>query len=245
MNIILLCFIFFLVSIVGVSTGGLSLLTVPLLIFAGLTPVQAVSTNMVGLVFISLSGAAGFRPQLKKSSFLMLFKLSAISAAASLAGARVLFSVNETLLKNIIGGAIIAVTLSLLFFRDPGLVEVKKGRVKKGIGWILIFTAGIYGGFFSGGYITILSYILIFFWGFTFLRAAAVTKVLNLFSSAAASLYFIYRGSVIFSYALPISAAMFAGGYLGARIALLKGNRWLRKIFLAAAAVLGAAMAAG
>ncbi len=231
---------------VGVSTGGLSLVTVPLLIFSGLSPHNAVATNMFGLIFMSLSGAAGFAPEIKKTPVSLTLKLSVITAVASFAGAGIVLAVDEKALRSVIAVVILAVTVIVFFNRRAGLNErtdsPRRGRTA---GWIAVFVLGIYGGFFSGAYITILTYVFILLWGMSFLRAAGLTKVLNTFSSAAACAYFIYYGAVDFSYALPISAAMFAGGYAGARIAVLKGNRWLRNIFMAAAAAMSILLLSG
>lgn len=239
MNIFALTIIFFAISLVGVSTGGLSLITVPLLIFSGLSPSAAIATNMLGLVFISLSGAAGFFSELKKIKFSFIVKLSLISAGASFMGARLVLLINEDVLRIIIVAVILTVTLLFFFYPDLGINERHTAKRRRAAGWGFVFILGVYGGFFSGAYITMLTYVFLIFWGMTFLKAAALTKVLNFFSSAAASCYFISSGAIDFSYALPLATAMLAGGYLGARTAVLKGNNRLRHLFLGAALLLG------
>ncbi len=242
MDIILLCIVFFPVSMVGVSTGGLSLINVPLLIFAGLPPQQAIATNMLGLTFMSISGAAGFAKEIKKLSGALIIKLSLVTAIASFLGARIVLMIDENVLKNIIAAVILVVTILVFFSKNLGLKQFKTGLNRRSAGWIIVFILGIYGGFFSGGYITMLTYTFLFFWGMTFIQAVGLTKVLNIFSSGAACVYFIYTGTINFRYGIPLAAVMFAGGYTGAKIAVFKGNNWLRYIFLAAAAAMGVAI---
>ncbi|MGM0442517.1 MAG: sulfite exporter TauE/SafE family protein [Elusimicrobiota bacterium] len=242
MDIILLSIAFFPISMVGVSTGGLSLINVPLLIFAGLPPRQAIATNMLGLTFMSISGAAGFAKEIKKLSGALIIKLSLVTAVASFLGARIVLMINENVLKNIIAVVVLGVTILVYFSKNLGVKQLKTGRARRFAGWILVFILGIYGGFFSGGYITMLTYAFLFFWGMTFVQAVGITKVLNIFSSGAATIYFIYTGTINFRYGIPLAAVMFAGGYTGAKIAALKGNNWLRYIFLSAAAAMGIAI---
>ncbi len=245
MDILLLSIAFFSISMVGVSTGGLSLVTVPLLILVGLTPHQAVATNMFALIFMSLSGTAGFASEVKKTPLSLIAKLSVLTAIASFAGAGIVLAVDETVLRSVIAIVVLAVTVLVFLNRGLGLAERPAAPGRKTAGWIAVFILGIYGGFFSGAYITILTYIFILLWGMSFMRAAGLTKVLNVFSSAAACVYFIHSGAVNFTYAAPLSAAMFAGGYVGARIAVLKGNLWLRNIFLTAAAAMSLLLLSG
>jgi uncharacterized membrane protein YfcA len=55
----------------------------------------------------------------------------------------------------------------------------------------------IYGGFFSGGCVALLTAAFVAFFHFTFIEAVALTKVLNVFSSLVATLVFARRGSSI------------------------------------------------
>jgi uncharacterized membrane protein YfcA len=57
-------------------------------------------------------------------------------------------------------------------------------------GYVLILILGIYGGFFSGGYVTLLTAVVDNCFGTTFLEAVAATKVLNLVASFVAIIVF-------------------------------------------------------
>jgi uncharacterized membrane protein YfcA len=98
----------------------------------------------------------------------------------------------------------------------------------------------IYEGFFSGGYVTMLTAAFVLLFGMTFLQAVATTKVINIFSSGVATLVFVWRGVVDLKLGIVLGAFMFLGALLGARIALFLSAVWLRRIFLAA--VLGLAI---
>jgi hypothetical protein len=63
-------------------------------------------------------------------------------------------------------------------------------------GYAAAFVLAIYGGFFSGGYVTMLTAAFVLLFGMTFLQAVATTKVINVFLSGVATLIFVWRGVV-------------------------------------------------
>jgi uncharacterized membrane protein YfcA len=107
-------------------------------------------------------------------------------------------------------------------------------------GYTATFLLAIYGGFFSGGYVTMLTAAFVLLFGMTLLRAVATTKVINVFSSGIATLVFVWRGVVDLKLGVILGVSMFLGALLGARIALFLSTVWLRRIFIAA--VLGLAV---
>jgi len=107
-------------------------------------------------------------------------------------------------------------------------------------GYAATFVLAIYGGFFSGGYVTMLTASFVVLFGMTFLQGVATTKVINVFSSGVATLVFVWRGVVDLKLGLIVGVSMFLGVLLGGRIALLLSTVWLRRIFIAA--VLGLAV---
>ena len=107
-------------------------------------------------------------------------------------------------------------------------------------GYAATFLLAIYGGFFSGGYVTMLTAAFVLLFGMTFLQAVATTKVINVFSSGVATLIFVWRGVVDLKLGIILGVSMFLGAVLGARIALFLSTVWLRRLFIAA--VLGLAV---
>ena len=68
--------------------------------------------------------------------------------------------------------------------------------------------------------------------GFDFLRASAHSKLLNVSTNIGSILYFGGSGNILYHYALPMAVFNFAGSLLGARLAILKGNKFIRIFFL-------------
>jgi uncharacterized membrane protein YfcA len=83
-----------------------------------------------------------------------------------------------------------------------------------------------------------LTYLFVLVLGLSFLQAVAETRIMSLFSAATASLVLGARGLIDFSLGVPLAVAFTAGAWLGARIAILKGSRWLKVIFVIVAIAL-------
>jgi uncharacterized protein len=155
-------------------------------------------------------------------------------------GAALLLLVPTTSLSVIIPSAIIGVAFFSTFYRKADSDSAVIRSESKGmIGYVLTFILGIYGGFFSGGYVTILTAVFVAAFGFSFREAIATTKVLNIISSAIATAIFMWRGLIDYRLGIILGVTMFLGATLGARVAVRLAENWLRRIFLAAVWILG------
>jgi uncharacterized membrane protein YfcA len=83
-----------------------------------------------------------------------------------------------------------------------------------------------------------LIFIFIGWFGFDFLSASASAKVINFATNLAAVILFAATGHVLYRYALPMAACQMAGSVTGTRVAMVKGNRFVRVVFLVVATVL-------
>ncbi|MEO0044064.1 MAG: hypothetical protein RL329_3512, partial [Bacteroidota bacterium] len=68
--------------------------------------------------------------------------------------------------------------------------------------------------------------------GFDFLTASAHAKVVNVASNVGAIGVFWMNDHVLWQYALPMAVFNIAGAVVGTRMAILKGNLFVRNIFL-------------
>ena len=120
------------------------------------------------------------------------------------------------------------------------VLVLEPGRVSEMARYLLTFVLGIYGGFFSGGYVALLTAVFVAFFGMTFLEAVAVTKVLNQFSSLIATTVFAVGGLIDWKLGLLLGVASFAATATGAVLARNLSNYILRRIFLLAVIALAA-----
>jgi uncharacterized membrane protein YfcA len=233
--------VFFFTSVISVVTGSTSLITVPVMIALGIEAHVAVATNMLALTFMSVGGSLPFigRGVLSRSRLLPSVVLTIIGSGL---GALLLLSVPLKALQITIAVAMISVALFSLLNKNLGQAshDAPTSRIGVVAGYAATFLLAIYGGFFSGGYVTMLTAAFVLLFGMTFLQAVATTKLINVFSSGVATVVFIWRGVVDLKLGIVLGVFMFLGALLGARIALFLSTVWLRRIFIAA--VLGLAI---
>jgi uncharacterized membrane protein YfcA len=234
-HIILLTALMFVTGAIGAITGGNSLINVPLMIAVGMAPRQAVATNMFAVTFMTISATARFA----RSGALkwpLLLPLGAITLVTSALGAVIAVKLPENVVKLVVGisMAILVVFVALHRRAEPA----PPSPARRAAGYVGTTLLGVYGGFFSGGYTTLMTVLCTVCFSLTMMESVALTKPINLVSSAAASVVFFAGGLVDLRVGLPLAAANLAGGWVGAHLALKSGDRFVRLLFLLTVAAL-------
>ena len=220
-------------------TGSTSLVTVPVMIQFGIEPHVAVATNMMALVFMSVGGSLPFARKgvIHRERLPWLIVVTILGSAL---GAVFLLAIPKRALELIIAVAMIGVALFTVIRHSDGETARPVSRAMAMAGYGVALLLAIYGGFFSGGYVTILTPTLVLFFGMTFLQSVATTKVVNIFSSIVAVLIFAWRGAVDFRLGAVLGITMFLGAMIGGHATTKINPVWLRRIFIAV--VLGLAL---
>ncbi len=228
--------IFFFTSVVSVVTGSTSLITVPVMLQLGIEPRVAVATNMLALVFMSLGGSLSFRSKnvidRHRAPLLIILTL-----ASSVLGASILLVIPSRTIPFIVAILMVAVASVSMIKPNADVASPAGRQISTGMeitGYIVTFVLGVYGGFLSGGYVTLLTAAFALFFGMTFVQAVSTTKVVNVFSSLVATAIFMWYGLVDYKLGILLGITMFAGALIGGRLALRLNNLWIRRIFLTA-----------
>lgn len=235
----LLSAIVFVTSIVGVMTGGNSLVNVPVMILLGLSPRVAVATNMFAVTFMTASATVRFARAGKVVTRLSL-TLSAIMLVTSALGAQLTVALPETAVKATVAASMVAMLIFLVAKPRFGSVAVETTPARRALGWAASVVLGVYGGLYSGGFTTLLTFVCVSAFGLQLLDAVGMTKPVNLVSCAAATVVFFIGGVIDWRLAAPLSVSMLAGGWVGAHLALKNGERFVRAVFLSMIALLAA-----
>lgn len=236
----LLYLIFFVTSVIGVVTGANSLITIPVMLQFGIDPRVATATNMLALTFMSVGGALPF---IGKGAFdtkrLPLFV--GLTLLSSAVGAYLVTLLPAEAMSFLIAFFMLGVAVFVVLNRRAGVTP--REHVSRGAaltGYALTFLLGVYGGFFSGGYVTMLTTTFVAVFGLTFMQAVATTKVINIFSSLVATLVYVRAGLVDWRLGIALSAIMFVGAIIGGRIALRLNSEVVRQVFLVVVIILAA-----
>jgi uncharacterized membrane protein YfcA len=227
LELIILVVLFFLTSIVGVVTGSNSLITVPVMFQFGIDEKQAIATNMFGLTFMAIGATIPFIRQ-EKIEPRKLTPLIVLTVIGSAAGALLVGYITNQSIRLIVPIAMIAVVIFTLVRSGP-----EKAASSPTFAYIATFLLAIYGGLYSGGYVTILTAAFVAFIGMNYAEAVGSTKLVNVFSSGVATVVFMWQGLVDYSLGAMLGVTMFLGAYVGAHYAARMNEVWLKRIFLA------------
>lgn len=97
----------------------------------------------------------------------------------------------------------------------------------------MCFAVGVWGGFFGAGFGILARYLLIFCFGRSMLETAGISQLICAGVFVVAIPIFAYNGVFAWNSAIPLLVGMVVGGWIGASYAVLKGDRFLKKLFFA------------
>ncbi|MGP6170711.1 sulfite exporter TauE/SafE family protein [Microbacterium sp. A204] len=214
--------------------GGGGLLQLPaLLLIPGIAPVQALATNKLASVFGTATSSATYYRRAKPDIRTAL-PMAAIALAGSFGGAAVATVLPPEAFKPIIVVALLAVAIFTVFKPEMGVATKlrfagHKHHIMAGAAGLAI---GFYDGMIGPGTGTFLVITLVALMGYGFLQASAKAKIVNLATNIGALLLFIPHGSVLWVLGGILAVANVAGSYLGSRMAIARGTKFIRIVFL-------------
>ncbi|MDG0791009.1 TSUP family transporter [Cohnella ginsengisoli] len=228
----------FAAAFVDSVVGGGGLISVPVLLTAGLPPAAALGTNKLAGTLSSLTSTLSFfaSGHVDVRAVRGLIPLSLLGAAA---GTLTLRHVPSGFLKPMVVAMLAAIAVYTLLRRDWG-ERAAFVRFTAGTAWmtgIAAFALGFYDGFFGPGTGSFLIFAFLLL-GFDFVKAAGNAKALNFASNLASLATFLVLGSVHYGVGLLMGAAMIAGSWIGSRFAIRRGRAYIKPLFLAVCALL-------
>lgn len=229
--LILICF-GFLAAFIDSVVGGGGLISIPALLFSGLSPSAAIATNKLASSMGSLTSTIAFIKS-GKVDFHLVAKLFPLVFTGSILGALVVNFVSSELLKPLVLVLLIAVTIYTILKKNWGHESTyRKLTWKKALLFALvIFAIGFYDGFLGAGTGSLILFAFLII-GCDFLQSAGNAKFLNFGSNIAALIVFISLDMVNFSYGIPMGISMVLGALVGSNFAIKKGVAYVRVLFI-------------
>jgi uncharacterized membrane protein YfcA len=217
-------------SVIGTLVGGGSLLSIGFLIFIGLPPQVAIATDRFGSLGQAIAAFFTFH-QSKKIIWKYVVLLSLLSLIGSLIGANILLQIDAVILKNVVG--VLMLLLLPIFFlqKDIGTERRKAHLISIIIGAGLYLLVQILTGFLGGGTGTLIFYILMLCFGLTIIEVSATQLIPVFILNISSVIIFASHGIIDYKMGIVLLAGMALGGYLGAHLALQKGELWVRQLF--------------
>lgn len=217
LDYILLSVAAFAAGVLNTLAGGGSFLTFPALVAVGVPPVAANATSALAVFPGYLSGALGFRRELRDIELPRLLRLSAITLAGGLAGALLLLVSSDKAFSAVVPALLLIATLAFQF--SGPIARYAAGHRLKPEGAFGLFVVCFYGGYFNGG-LGIMLLALFALWGMTDInRMNGLKTGLSFVLASISVLAFIIAGRIAWHPAIVMMIAATIGGYAGAPLA--------------------------
>jgi uncharacterized membrane protein YfcA len=206
---------------INTVVGSGTLITFPVLLSLGLSPLTANVTNTLGLVPGSFMGAYGYRDRLRGQGGLVL-RLGSASLIGAVIGATLLLALPEGAFKTIVP-ALIAVSL-VLVVAGPTLNRrlAARGRGPDSTPsrplWGATVGAGAYGGYFGAAQGVLLMGLLGALHGGDVQRNNAVKNILAGTANLVAAVVFVIVAQPDWWGVALVAAGSTIGGLIGARV---------------------------
>ena len=216
----------FMAGTIDAIAGGGGLISIPALLAAGLPPVAAIATNKLQSTFGT--GGAVLAYARKGHIDLKRFAVPALASfLGSALGAYILTLVDPGFLSGLL--PVLLLAMVIYFVAAPKMTD--EDRHSRG-GPTLLAVIGCYDGFFGPGTGSFFTTALVALFGLGLLRAVAHTKLLNFASNVAGLAVLVAGGHVLWVVGLAMALANFAGGQLGAHVAIRFGANVARPLLI-------------
>jgi uncharacterized protein len=234
-DLIILCGFAFLAGFIDSIVGGGGLIQTPALLITlpQIAVPMIMGTAKISSIMGSTMSSIQFAQKVVFKKHILLVTIVAAILGAFI-GARLIHYLQPSVVKPAIFFMLILVFMYMLLKRDFGQTQNKIISHTKSMvyGGIFGFLVGLYDGFLGPGTGSFLILFFISAIGFDFLLASAHAKVVNLATNIGAVIYFVSTGNVLWKVALPMGICNLLGSYFGARLAMLRGNTFIRLFFL-------------
>ena len=235
----IVCPLVFLGGFMDAVAGGGGIITLPAYLFAGVPIHMAYATNKFGNSF----GTAIATFNYGRGGFIHWkpgFVCAAMSLIGSWFGARLVVMLSPQTLQFCTTILLPVIAVFMILNRNIGKTEKEEVTGKKLylLSAVIGLVIGAYDGFFGPGTGTFMVLAFTSLLGYSLIRASGNAKLVNLASNVGSLITYIYHGNVLFLLGIPAAACSILGNYIGTRMAIKIGGKFIRPVLLAAMGLL-------
>ena len=227
--------------------GGAGLLQLPALIFLGLPFGVALATHKIASVALGLGATLRHLREGALERRFVLF-IVATGVPGVLLGASLILQVPGRVAEIALGVLTLGLGIYSVTRRDLGLVEAPRHRSGRGlwVGGVGLFAIGILNGSLTSGTGLFVTLWLVRWFGADYRQAVAYSLVLvGIVWTGSGAIALGSLGEVRWSWLPALLLGSLLGGYLGAHLAILKGNTWIKRAFEVVTLLVGAKLVIG
>ncbi len=231
----------FAAGLVDAVVGGGGLIQIPVLfsVFGNTAPATLLGTSKLASIFGTAAAAVNYA---KRVSIAWSTAAPAAVAAFTFAffGAFTVTRIPADFMRTLLPIVLIAVAIYTFRRKDLGSVHapLHTGRREQAFAVLIGAAIGFYDGFFGPGTGSFLVFLFVRCFGFDFLGASAVAKVVNVACNLSALLWFGYSGHLLWQLGLMMAVCQVAGSLIGTKLAMQHGSGFVRRVFLVVVSIL-------
>jgi uncharacterized membrane protein YfcA len=219
---------------VNAMAGGGSMLTVPLLVLAGVPGIAANGSNRVGILTSNISTYLSFRREGVSIDSSRLLPIIPPALVGSMVGAFGISELTDETFERAFG--LLMIPLIILTIRKPK-VNTDASPWPIAITTAVFFVIGVYAGAVQAGVGLVLLAALSRS-GLDLVTANVVKTIFTICATMIALPIFIAQGNVEWGPAIVLAIGLSIGGWIGAKFAVRGGEQWIRAVMIAAALAL-------
>ncbi len=218
---------------INVVAGGGSLLTVPVMIFLGVPGPIANGTNRVAILAQNLSAITTFK-RAGRSHLRLGMTLALAATPGAVLGAWIGAQLSSARFNQVL--ALVMIGVMLLMYTGGGKSADRTAEHPQHLrlGHILMFFAGLWGGFIQIGMGFILMPILHRVMGLDLVTTNILKVTIVAVYTLAALVVFVLTSEVLWLVGGVLAIGNALGGFLGARLTLSHGEVWIRRLLFVA-----------
>jgi len=243
LKMLFLCIAGFVAAFVDSIAGGGGLISLPAFLLAGVSPQLSLGTNKLAASMASCTSSIKYAMS-GKVNYKLIKYTALFTLAGAVLGVNVAVRINEDFLYTMVLILVLIVGIYTMFSKTVGLEDNFKGLNKRNIvlGMVLAFGLGFYDGFFGPGTGSFLIFGFISIFGFNFIMAGGNARVLNFVSNITSLITFAVFGKIDYLIGLPVGICMIVGAYMGTKMAINKGSKLIKPIFVTMSLAVAAKM---
>ncbi|MDX1811794.1 MAG: sulfite exporter TauE/SafE family protein [Gammaproteobacteria bacterium] len=239
-------FILFIISLLAnmfsaFAGGGAGLIQLPALIFLGLPFSIALATHKIASVFLGIGATLR---NLKENQLERRFAgfILATGLPGVFLGANIILNLDDRISEIALG--LLTLSLGIYSFFKPNLGQTlnASNRDTRGmiIGGSMLFFIGMLNGSLTSGTGLFVTLWLVRWFGMDYKTAVAYTLILvGLFWNGTGAITLGILGEIAWLWLPALIIGSLLGGYIGAHLAIKKGNRWIKIIYESITFIIG------
>lgn len=218
-------------TVSGIGGGGGGFILTPLLIFLGLTPQQAVATGKFGGLGITLGSLEGLT-RAKVHRWKVILPLMLLATVIGLLAPLVITRLDNELYRTLLGILLIGL-VPIIIIKKTGVKERQVQSWQKMLAVPVLIITMFMQAIFSGGMGSLVVLTLMGLLGMRALEANVTKRFSQVILNSLIVLGLLRSGLIIWQVAAMQFFVHSAGGYVGSKIAIKKGDKFIAYVFAA------------